>query len=50
MITSPRTTLPIERAIPGAEGAMMKNTAHVVAGKEQKIEFCELLFSFLERH
>ncbi len=50
MITSPRTTLPIEQAIPGAEGVTMENTAHVVAGKAQKTEFCELLFSFLDRH
>jgi 3-oxoadipate enol-lactonase len=50
MVTSPRTTLPIERGIPDAEGVMMKDTAHVVAGKDQKIEFCNILFSFLDKH
>ena len=50
MVTSPRTTLPIEQGIPDAEGVMMKDTAHVVAGKDQKIEFCNILFSFLDKH
>jgi pimeloyl-ACP methyl ester carboxylesterase len=50
MVTSPRYTLPLEQGIPGAEGVMMEDVAHVVAGKEQKIAFCDILFSFLERH
>ena len=50
MVTSPRNTLPIEQGISGAEGVTMENTAHVVAGKAQKIEFCNILFSFLEKH
>lgn len=50
MVTSPRTTLPIEQGIPGAAGVTMENTAHVVAGKAQKIEFCNILFSFLDQH
>ena len=50
MVTSPRTTLPIEYGIPGAEGVTMENTAHVVVGKAQKIEFCNILFSFLDKH
>jgi len=28
----------------------MADIAHVVAGKEQKIAFCNVLFDFLERH
>ena len=40
----------IEEGIPNAEGVMMEDVAHVVAGKEQKIAFCEILFDFLERH
>jgi len=32
------------------EGVMMENTAHVVVGKAQKIEFCNILFSFLDKH
>ncbi len=49
-VTSPRTTLPLEQGIPDAEGVLMADIAHVVAGKEQKIAFCNLLFDFLERH
>ena len=49
-VTSPRTTLPIEHAIPGAVGETWDDLAHVVAGKEQKIRFCERLFSWLESH
>ena len=29
---------------------MMEDVAHVVAGKEQKIRFCDALFDFLKRH
>ncbi len=50
IVTSPRTTLPLEHGIPNAEGVLMEEIAHVVAGKEQKIAFCEVLFDFLERH
>jgi len=49
-VTSPRTTIPIEQAIPGAEGLMMSDVAHVVAGKDQKIRFGQALFDFLARH
>ena len=49
-VTSPRTTIPIEKAIPGAEGLLMEDVAHVVAGKDQKIRFGEALFGFLSRH
>jgi len=46
-VTSPRTTIPIEKAIPGARGILWEDVAHVVAGKEQKIRFAETLFSWL---
>ena len=49
-VTSPRTTVPIEKAIPGAIGETWDDLAHVVAGKEQKIRFCERLFSWLGSH
>lgn len=49
-VTSPRTTLPIERGIPGAEGVFMPDFAHVIAGREQKTEFARALMAFLERH
>lgn len=50
VVTSPRTTLPIERGIPGAIGETWPDLAHVIAGKEQKIRFCETLFSWLDRN
>lgn len=50
MVTGPRTTLPLEHGIPGAEGVLMEEVAHVVAGKEQKIRFGEILFDFLRRN
>jgi pimeloyl-ACP methyl ester carboxylesterase len=50
VVTSPRTTLPIEHAIPGAIGETWPDLAHVVAGKEQKIRFCNRLFDWLGSH
>ena len=41
---------PGEEILEGEGGVMMEDVAHVVAGKEQKIAFCEILFEFLERH
>ena len=50
LVTSPRTTEPLERLIPGAEGVTMEDVAHVVAGKDQKIRFCNILLPWLEQH
>lgn len=50
LVTSPRYTRAIEDGIPGAEGVLMDDVAHVVAGREQKIAFGRILFDFLERH
>ncbi|MDJ0655641.1 MAG: alpha/beta hydrolase [Xanthomonadales bacterium] len=50
VITGPRTTLPLEHGLPNAVGVTMEQVAHVVAGKEEKIAFCDLLFPFLEKH
>ena len=47
IITGPRTTLPLEEGLPNATGVTMPDVAHVVAGKQEKIEFCEILFPFL---
>ena len=49
-VTSPRTTLPIEHAIPGAKGETWADLAHVVAGKEQKIRVANTLFDWLASH
>lgn len=50
IVTSPRYTQAIEAGVPAAQGVMMADIAHVVAGREQKIAFCNVLFDFLERH
>ena len=50
LVTGPRTTIPIEEGIPNAIGVTMEDVAHVVAGKEQKIAFCKILFDFLGQH
>ena len=49
-VTSPRTTVSIEKSIPGAYGETWADLAHVVAGKDQKVRFCKSLFNWLERH
>ncbi len=48
VVTGPRTTLPIEQGIPNARGVMMKDAYHVIAGKELKIQFCNILLGFLD--
>lgn len=50
MVTSPRCTLPIEQGIPGARGILLPDVAHVLAGREQKAAFSELLMGFLEQN
>ena len=50
VITGPRTTLPLEHGLPNATGVLMEDVAHVVAGKQEKIAFCDILFPFLEQH
>jgi pimeloyl-ACP methyl ester carboxylesterase len=50
IITGPRTTGPLEEGLPNAVGVTMDEVAHVVAGKEEKIAFCKILFDFLAQH
>jgi pimeloyl-ACP methyl ester carboxylesterase len=50
IVTGPRTTLPLEEGLPNAVGVTMDEVAHVVAGKDEKIAFCQILFDFLGRH
>lgn len=49
-VTGPRTTRPIQDAIPGAEGLDMPEAAHVIAGSRRKAEFAEALLGFLGRN
>lgn len=49
MVTSPRTTKPMADAIPHCEQVTM-DVAHVVAGKEEKIAFCNILLPWLAAH
>jgi pimeloyl-ACP methyl ester carboxylesterase len=46
-VTGPRTTLPIEHGIKGARGVMLEDAFHVIAGREMKIKFCDVLLNFL---
>jgi len=50
VVTAPRNTLPIEQGIPGAQGILWEDVAHVVAGKEQKVRFANTLFAWLGTH
>jgi pimeloyl-ACP methyl ester carboxylesterase len=50
VITGPRTTMPLEEGLPNSTGVMMEQVAHVVAGKDEKIAFCDILFDFLQKH
>ena len=47
LLTGPRLTLPIERAVPGARGELWPELPHVVAGREAKTRFSALLDAFL---
>lgn len=47
-VTSPRITRTIEAAIPGARGLLWEDVAHVVAGRDQKIRFCNTLLDWLK--
>jgi 3-oxoadipate enol-lactonase len=46
-VTGPRLTRPIEEGIPGARGFVLDGAAHVVAGREMKARFADLLLGFL---
>ena len=46
-ITGPRTTVPVELAIPGARGVLWPELAHIIAGKESKQRFAALLSEFV---
>jgi len=49
-VTGPRTTLPLEQGLRNATGVMMEDVAHVVAGRDQKKRFCDILMPFLAAH
>lgn len=49
-LTGPRTTQILEDGLPNARGVLMEDVAHVVAGKEQKIRFGNILLPFLAEH
>ena len=49
-VTGPRTTLPLEAGLPNATGVIMEDVAHVVAGRDQKKRFCDILLPFLASH
>lgn len=47
LVNGPRLTKPIEAAIPGARGCVLAGAAHVIAGKEMRQRFAEVLLGFL---
>lgn len=49
-VTGPRTTQPLEHGLPNATGVTLPDVAHVVAGREQKMAFCDILLGFLRSH
>ncbi len=46
-VTGMRLTVPIEKGISGAKGIVLDGAAHVVAGKDLRTRFSELLLGFL---
>jgi len=48
-VTSPRYTGAMAAMVPGCEQVTM-DVAHVIAGKEEKIAFCDILLPWLEKH
>lgn len=48
LITAPAMTRVLEESIPGAVGLLWDEIGHVIAGKEQKIRFDEIITEFLE--
>jgi 3-oxoadipate enol-lactonase len=50
VITPPELSLPIERGIPGAQGAMVAEAPHVFAGRVLKKTLADLVLDFVARH
>lgn len=48
IVCGPRTTRPIEAALPNARGFVMEGAAHVMAGKAIRQRFSETLFAFYD--
>lgn len=49
VITSPRLTRPLAERIPGAQGVLWPDLAHVIAGRDQRARFDQLLSDFYHR-
>lgn len=49
-VTGPRITKVIEQGIPGAQGILLEDSAHVIAGKELKKKFADIVLNFLDAH
>ena len=49
-VTGPRITKVVEEGIPGAQGILLEDSAHVIAGKELKKKFADIVLSFLDAH
>ena len=47
-ITGPRTTLPLDHAMPTARGVTFEDAAHVLAGKVMRQRFADVLYDFYQ--
>lgn len=48
-VTGPRLTIPIAQGIPGAREITLEGAAHVIAGRELRMKFSEILLDFLQQ-
>jgi len=48
IVNGPRLTKPIETAIPHARGVTLDGAAHVIAGREMRAKYAEVLLGFLK--
>ncbi len=49
-ITAPRLTVPVEQAIPGAQGYTFPDAAHVITGSAARAELSSVIVEFLATH
>jgi hypothetical protein len=47
-VNGPRLTIPLEKGIPNARGAVLEGAAHVVAGKALRNRYFDILLGFLD--
>ncbi|MEM1287610.1 MAG: alpha/beta hydrolase [Pseudomonadota bacterium] len=48
IVNGPRLTVPLERAIPNAQGVTLEGAAHVIAGREMRTKYEAVLAAFFD--